>query len=162
MGSSSYSSSRKKRQEGKRNCEKVNQKMELLLSSGGPVKLSAFRRRVYRALVQVPAGKVTTYGKLGDMVGCKSAQAIGQALKGNPHAPTIPCHRVVQTDRKLGGFAGQTQGVKIDKKILLLKEEGVLFQEDGRIHPDCIYEFRQEKEAREGGSTERNQTPMRI
>lgn len=43
----------------------------------------------------------------------------------NPYAPTVPCHRVVKSDGSLGGFMGKTQGKEIQKKISLLRSEGV-------------------------------------
>ena len=66
--------------------------------------LSDFQRCVYTALCQVPAGKVTTYRDLARSIDCGSSQAVGQALKRNPFAPKVPCHRVVRNDRSLGGF----------------------------------------------------------
>ena len=49
-----------------------------------------FEQRVYAAAKLVPAGKVTTYGRLARHLKCGSAQAIGQALKRNPTAPEVP------------------------------------------------------------------------
>jgi methylated-DNA-[protein]-cysteine S-methyltransferase len=71
-----------------------------------PVSLTAAQRqtvtpfqvRVYEALLQVQKGRVTTYKELGAVIDCKSSQAIGQALKRNPFAPAVPCHRVVSTN----------------------------------------------------------------
>ncbi|MGB2401813.1 MAG: MGMT family protein [Akkermansiaceae bacterium] len=54
-----------------------------------------FEQRVYKAVQGIPAGKVVTYTILADLLNCRSAQAIGQALKRNPSAPTVPCHRVI-------------------------------------------------------------------
>lgn len=102
--------------------------------------LSDFQRSVYTALCQVPPGKVTTYRDLARSINCGSSQAVGQALKRNPFAPKVPCHRVVKNDRSIGGFGGTISGQKIDKKIQLLQSEGVLF-EDSKIHPSCIYNF---------------------
>ncbi len=64
-----------------------------------------FQQKVYDALMLIPKGKVTTYKLLGNYVGCKSAQAIGQALTRNPDAPGVPCHRVIKTDMTIGGYA---------------------------------------------------------
>ena len=81
-----------------------------------------FEMRVYKALSEVPAGKVTTYALLAARIGCRSAQAVGQALKRNPYAPRVPCHRVIASDFTLGGFAGHTSGSELKrKKKLLLK-----------------------------------------
>ena len=86
-----------------------------------------FEQRVYQQLEKVPCGKVTTYAELGRVLGCGSAQAIGQALKRNPYAPEVPCHRVIKTDLTVGGYSGQTSGAKLKKKLRLLKQEGVEF-----------------------------------
>jgi len=61
-----------------------------------------FQDRVYSALLLVPHGRVTTYKYLANFIGCKSSQAIGQALTKNRHAPRIPCHRVIKTDGHIG------------------------------------------------------------
>jgi len=106
--------------------------------------LTDFRIKVYTALCQVPKGYVTTYKDLATKIGCRSNQAIGQALKGNPFAPDVPCHRVVQSNRTLGGFAGARTGSKIDKKLHLLRDEGVSFVTNGdniRVAAECIYKF---------------------
>ena len=105
-------------------------------------KVTPFRAKVLDALCLVPEGKVTTYKYLSEHIGCRSSQAIGQALKHNPFAPEVPCHRVVRTDRTIGGFSGQTtSGSKIDKKIDLLKGEGVAFLEDGTVEEKHIFRF---------------------
>ncbi|MDO4190601.1 MAG: MGMT family protein [Bacteroidales bacterium] len=86
--------------------------------------ITEFQRRVYLELLKVPKGETITYGELGRRIGCKSAQAIGQALKRNPFAPDVPCHRVVSRNG-IGGFQGERQGEMIAMKIRLLKAEGV-------------------------------------
>lgn len=57
-----------------------------------------FQEKVYDALLLIPRGYVTTYKILAEYIGCKSSQAIGQALTRNQNAPQIPCHRVIKTD----------------------------------------------------------------
>lgn len=86
---------------------------------------SAFRRAVFAALCGVPAGRVTTYGALARAVGCHCPRAIGQALRHNPFAPLVPCHRVVAADLSLGGFNGQRHGPELERKRRLLHAEGV-------------------------------------
>lgn len=100
-----------------------------------------FERRVYEALALVPRGKVTTYGRLGRFLGCGSARAVGQALRRNPFAPRVPCHRVVRGDLGLGGFAGETEGAEIVRKRRMLRSEGVAFDPRGRVREDCLFEF---------------------
>ncbi|KAF4674014.1 hypothetical protein FOL47_009805 [Perkinsus chesapeaki] len=95
--------------------------------------VSSFRRRVYEALLEVPKGKVTTYKRLSERIGCRSSQAIGQALKCNPFAPDVPCHRVVRSSLQIGGFHGQTDlnSEEVRRKISLLRGEGVQIIDDG-------------------------------
>lgn len=84
-----------------------------------------FNQKIYQLLKQVPAGKVTTYKALARALDIKAYQAVGNALKHNPDAPHIPCHRVVKSNGSIGGFNGQTKGKEIQRKIKLLKQEGV-------------------------------------
>lgn len=85
--------------------------------------ITEFQRRVYLELLNVPCGETITYGELARRVGCKSAQAVGQALKRNPFAPDVPCHRVIAGDGSIGGFHGQREGEMVEKKRSLLKAE---------------------------------------
>ena len=100
-----------------------------------------FQVKVYAALCRVPKGRVTTYKHLAASIACGSSQAVGQALRRNPYAPRVPCHRVVKSDRSIGGFFGATSGEKIREKIQLLQSEGVTFGESGKVDPTCIYTF---------------------
>jgi len=50
---------------------------------------------------------------------------VGTALRKNPYAPEVPCHRVVRSDGAIGGFMGETIGTKIQKKIALLANENI-------------------------------------
>lgn len=85
--------------------------------------ITPFQRKVYLALLEVPCGTTITYGELARRIGCRSAQAVGQALRRNPFAPDVPCHRVVASDGTLGGFHGQREGEMIKKKRALLIAE---------------------------------------
>lgn len=86
-------------------------------------EITAFQRRVYMELLNVPAGCTITYGQLARRIGCRSAQAVGQALKRNPFAPDVPCHRVVAANGSIGGYFGKSDGEMIDRKRKLLAEE---------------------------------------
>src|SRR5919198_2195369 len=78
---------------------------------------------VYDLLLKIPAGKVSTYGDLAKALGNPSAsREIGRILGRNPNPITVPCHRVVMSDGKVGGYAHGS-----DKKIKLLEEEGISF-----------------------------------
>lgn len=89
----------------------------------GSTEITSFQRRVYLALLDVPAGTTITYGELAKCIGCRSAQAIGQALRRNPFAPDVPCHRVVAADGSLGGYMGERAGEQIEYKRRLLEAE---------------------------------------
>lgn len=86
-------------------------------------EITEFQRRVYLALLQVPRGETISYKALGERIGCRSPQAIGQALRRNPFAPEVPCHRVIASDGSLGGFSGQREGEMIERKRQLLEAE---------------------------------------
>ncbi len=87
--------------------------------------MKSFSEKVYALTKKVPKGRVTTYKYVAKAMKTNAYRAVGQALRNNPYAPVVPCHRVVSSDGKIGGFAGQTQGKNIEKKIRLLRKEGV-------------------------------------
>ena len=61
---------------------------------------------VYELLKKIPAGKVTTYGDLAKALGNPSASRIvGKILGQNPNPIQVPCHRVVMSNGKIGGYA---------------------------------------------------------
>ena len=77
--------------------------------------VTPFQKRVYEALMKVDKGKVISYKTLGGMIASKGYRAIGQALNKNPIAIMIPCHRIVNENGGLGGYA---YGAKIKKALL--------------------------------------------
>lgn len=93
---------------------------EIVLSAEN---ITEFQRKVYLELLNVPCGETISYKELGLRIGCRSPQAIGQALKRNPFAPDVPCHRVIASNGDIGGFHGETSGEMIDRKRQLLEEE---------------------------------------
>ena len=94
--------------------------------------ITPFQSAVYDAIRTIPEGRVATYKQVAARIGCRSARAVGQALKRNPFAPAVPCHRVIAADMALGGFQGRTTGRAVAAKEALLRSEGVLFV-DGRL-----------------------------
>ena len=84
------------------------------------MKTLSFNERCYTILRKVPKGKITTYKALAKALNSKAYRAVGNAMNKNPHAPKVPCHRVVKTDGSVGGFASGTKN-----KIKMLKNEGV-------------------------------------
>jgi methylated-DNA-[protein]-cysteine S-methyltransferase len=81
---------------------------------------------VYDIVAQIPEGKVTTYGDIARALGHPGAsRGIGRILNRNPNPVTTPCHRVIKSDGKLGGYVFGTI-----KKKELLKKEGLCFNGD--------------------------------
>jgi methylated-DNA-[protein]-cysteine S-methyltransferase len=91
-------------------------------------KPTDFENRVYELVSRIPMGKISTYGEIAKLLGIRSARAVGQALRRNPYAPTVPCHRVVRSDGSIGGFYGETAGDLITKKCQMLAAEGISFE----------------------------------
>ncbi len=92
----------------------------------------SFADSVYALCARVPSGHITTYGEIARALGSKAFRAVGQALNKNTHDfvigdCTVPCHRVVGADGKLGGFA-----LGSAKKKALLEKEGVHVR-NGRV-----------------------------
>ncbi len=88
----------------------------------------SLEQQVYKKLTEVPQGKITTYGDLAKAVGLKNGQRmIGQIMKKNPYPGIIPCHRVVKSDGKIGGYA---YGGAV--KTNMLRIEGIQIQ-NGKI-----------------------------
>jgi methylated-DNA-[protein]-cysteine S-methyltransferase len=78
---------------------------------------------VYELLLKIPAGKVSTYGDLAKALGNPLAsREIGRILGRNPNPITVPCHRVVMSDGKVGGYMYGS-----DRKRELLEKEGISF-----------------------------------
>lgn len=79
-----------------------------------------FKESCYKNLKKVPKGKVITYKILAESLNTKAYRAVGTAMKNNPYAPNVPCHRVIKSNGEVGEFVN---GKK--EKIRLLKSEGV-------------------------------------
>jgi len=79
-----------------------------------------FDEKVWTLTSRVPPGWVTTYRDIAEALNTRAYRAVGLALKRNPHAPTVPCHRVVASNGHLNGYA---RG--LERKATLLAEEGI-------------------------------------
>jgi len=90
--------------------------------------MASFQKKVYQEVRKIPKGQVITYKELAKKIGSPLAwRAVGNALAKNQN-PQIPCHRVIKSDRKIGGY---NRGMK--RKIYLLKKEGIKFNKYGKV-----------------------------
>src|SRR5438477_3645998 len=89
-----------------------------------PFDLSAgteFQRNVWQTLRKIAAGQTWSYARVAEAIGKpKAVRAVGGACGANPIPVIIPCHRVLATDQRIGGFSGG-----LDWKRTLLGREGV-------------------------------------
>src|SRR5690606_2877368 len=99
----------------------------------------AFHRRVYEAVRAIPAGCTTTYGELAARIGAPgAARAVGQAMAQNPFTLIVPCHRVLSSAGRLGGFSAH--GGVVTKMRLLLRERDATCAGRLEFDPDAAVE----------------------
>ena len=88
------------------------------------LKGTKFQLKVWKYLKTIKKGQIKTYLEVAKAINKpKAVRAVANAIGKNPHAPKIPCHRVIRSDGTLGGYSG-SGGIKTKKK--LLKSEGIL------------------------------------
>ena len=93
--------------------------------------------RVYKKLLKVPKGNVTTYSELAKAVGLKNGQrAIGRIMNKNPFPVIVPCHRVILSNGKIGGYAWG-ENVKTN----MLSKEGIKIKNGKILDSSKIYRF---------------------
>jgi methylated-DNA-[protein]-cysteine S-methyltransferase len=91
-----------------------------------------FQLRCWNALLEIPYGQTCSYGDLARKVGSPNGfRAVGMANHDNPIPIIVPCHRVITSDRKLGGYGGG-----LDLKEKLLRLEGAKWRES---HPKLAF-----------------------
>lgn len=90
---------------------------------------SPFQQSVLRATYSIPRGSVSTYRLISAYVGIPDgARAVGNVMACNPFPLIVPCHRVIRSDRHIGGYGGG-----IEMKRALLEKEGVNFNRTGMV-----------------------------
>lgn len=94
------------------------------------------QEKVWDAMLEIPYGQTVTYGALAKNIG-SAAQAVGTACGRNPIPVLIPCHRVVATAGKLGGYSGDG-GLYTKRALLVLEgalsvEEGIALEQSGAL-----------------------------
>jgi len=86
-----------------------------------------FQRRVWDGIAAIPSGEIRTYGELA--LSIRSApRPVGGACGANPYAVVVPCHRVVASGGRLGGFGRGDGGMPLAIKRWLLGHEGAQWQ----------------------------------
>ena len=84
---------------------------------------TSFQIKVWKEIIKIPKGKTKTYKEIAINIGHpNSARAVANACGKNPYPGTIPCHRVVRSDGKIGGYSGPGG---VTKKKKLLQEENL-------------------------------------
>jgi methylated-DNA-[protein]-cysteine S-methyltransferase len=103
-----------------------NHEKRLFYDNENPSQNPIKDRDVYDLLLKIPAGKVSTYGDLAKALGNPQAsRQVGRILGKNPNPIKVPCHRVVMSDGKIGGYFYGS-----DRKKELLKKEGISFTDE--------------------------------
>jgi methylated-DNA-[protein]-cysteine S-methyltransferase len=145
----------------------LRQRVDLTLAG------NAFQKKVLDGLQTVPRGALVSYQALGVMVGsAKAARAIGNALHNNPVPIYIPCHRVIASDGRIGGYVGgaacklqllRSEGFAVDDETASISRTTVWGHRGTNMYckPDCrtaahvdrarIVFFANSKEARRAG-----------
>jgi O-6-methylguanine DNA methyltransferase len=93
------------------------------------------RIEISRQLIQVPKGKVISYGGLAKLAN-SSPRGVGSVMRTNPVPWAVPCHRVIHSDGRLGKLGGTVAGTK--EKARILQAEGVPFTANGRVNEKAI------------------------
>ncbi|KIJ59774.1 hypothetical protein HYDPIDRAFT_118123 [Hydnomerulius pinastri MD-312] len=108
-------------------------------------KVTPHQWAVYDFTRTIPCGRVTTYKDLCAALGQGSPRSVGSALRNNPFAPFVPCHRIIASTHYIGGFYGEwgtgehakgdskNTGRQCQKKMEMLAMEGVGFTSDGYL-----------------------------
>jgi methylated-DNA-[protein]-cysteine S-methyltransferase len=86
-----------------------------------------FNDNVWQLCKKIPKGKVSTYKEIATALNSRAFRAVGNALNRNPYFPSVPCHRVINSDGRIGGYA---KGLKAKAKLLIKEGHKII---NGRI-----------------------------
>ena len=100
-----------------------------------------FSEKCYALLKKVPRGKLTTYKEIAKALKSRAYRVVGRAMKNNPYAPDVPCHRVICSDGRIGGYMGKKRK-NILEKINLLESEGVEIRDNKINLARYLYKFK--------------------
>ncbi|MEK6873066.1 MAG: MGMT family protein [Nanoarchaeota archaeon] len=88
--------------------------------------MQTFNQKCYVLLKKIPKGKVTTYKSIANKLNTKAYRAVGNAMNKNPYAHKIPCHRVINSNGKVGGYS-KVEGIELTNGKIDLKKFGYFF-----------------------------------
>ena len=98
-----------------------NDQNKTLLGIWHLTSMNNFTKKVYKVVLTIPLGEVRTYKWVARKVGRpKAYRAVGQILKNNPYPLIIPCHRIIESNGRLGGYVF---GKKLKRALLNLERQ---------------------------------------
>ncbi len=98
-----------------------------------PAAASSFFRQVHELVRQIPLGRVATYGQIATMLGDpRAARTVGWAMRAVPEGSDVPWHRVLNARGRVSLYAFEGG----DLQRYLLEQEGVVFDEAGKVNLD--------------------------
>jgi len=104
-------------------CQGKNEEFDLEMFDFS--QIPRFRKDVYFTLFKTKRGETLSYGELALISGYpKAARAVGTAMKNNPFPFVIPCHRVIKSDGRLGGFFGAEE---MKRKLIELESGKIIY-----------------------------------
>ncbi|KAK3676350.1 hypothetical protein LTR78_003624 [Recurvomyces mirabilis] len=133
--------------ESRKAAQEANPDMAAQVKRIADSNITTFRKQTLTLLCQVPRGRYSTYQAMSDHITKTShktcARAVGNAMRNNPFAPEVPCHRILAADGSLGGFNGSwgENGKFAGEKHKLLHEEGVRFSSSGKVKGPPFRDF---------------------
>ena len=100
-------------------------------------RLPIYSQKTLKATIKIPLGYVASYGSIARAVG-GGPRAVGNVMASNPFAPIIPCHRVVKSDFRLGGYGG---GLKLKLELLSREKRGFSASREIEVNGSVLQVF---------------------
>ncbi|WP_148252626.1 MGMT family protein [Aidingimonas lacisalsi] len=94
---------------------------------------SELLEQIYTIVAQIPAGRVTTYGRVAQMTEGATPRMVGSAMRHLPDGHDLPWHRVINASRRVTEHGGAV------RQRERLRAEGVVFDSKGRVRSDLLW-----------------------